>query len=261
MAEDTTSNDVEMKSVDAQEEDEEEKQPTATTTDASEAASTKSEADSEVNKEDEDSKMSEDYNPKKDRHDTDENTKSSTNDDEDEDEDDTTLNPNKIILRSPTGGNQSVSPIGGKASPTKNAATSVENAQFEADLDENRSSRFEFLLKQTELFSHFMSTGASAGEVGAGDGDKKKRGKQRKVLNEKEKLHAAGEHRHVRTEQEEDEELLEDSNKKSGAMVFTESPPCRFWKSGKKYISLLSFNFQISPAESYVTTKSVVSIG
>jgi hypothetical protein len=80
--------------------------------------------------------------------------------------------------------------------------------------------RFDYLLKQTELFSHFMGGNAKAtsplkikdnkkaAKKGAGGGGGKE-----------------GDHRHRMTEQEEDEELLSDLNQaKKVAISFDESP-------------------------------------
>ncbi len=59
----------------------------------------------------------------------------------------------------------------------------------------DRSNRFEFLLEQTELFSHFMSTGAAgAGPAGASPTSplKMKPGRPRMKKDEKAKLVEAG---------------------------------------------------------------------
>ena len=60
---------------------------------------------------------------------------------------------------------------------------------------QNRSNRFNFLLQQTELFAHFMSTGAQAGGGGPTSPLKMKPGRPRvKKMDEKSKLVAAGEY-------------------------------------------------------------------
>ncbi|XP_013411637.1 SWI/SNF-related matrix-associated actin-dependent regulator of chromatin subfamily A member 5 [Lingula anatina] len=102
-----------------------------------------------------------------------------------------------------------------------------DDRDFEAKLESDRGNRFEFLLKQTELFAHFISTGT--GNRGAKTPTsplKMKQGRPRlKKPDEKTKLLEAGDHRHRRTEQEEDEELLNEERKAhSSEFRFDESP-------------------------------------
>jgi SWI/SNF-related matrix-associated actin-dependent regulator of chromatin subfamily A member 5 len=86
--------------------------------------------------------------------------------------------------------------------------------------------RFDFLLQQTELFSHFM-----------GDGKKAKSPLKMKKPSTSESAKSRskgkeGDHRHRKTEQEEDEELLTDLNQSKKAVVsFDESPS--YIKHGK----------------------------
>ena len=80
--------------------------------------------------------------------------------------------------------------------------------------------RFEFLLKQTELFSHFMGNNKTTSPLKVKPGKKK-------VMKGKD-----GDNRHRMTEQEEDEELLSDLNSaKKNVVSFDESPP--YIKAGK----------------------------
>ena len=80
--------------------------------------------------------------------------------------------------------------------------------------------RFDFLLKQTELFSHFMGSNKTTSPL------KMKVGKK-KVAKGK-----VGDSRHRMTEQEEDEELMSDLNvAKKNVVSFDESPP--YIKFGK----------------------------
>jgi len=73
--------------------------------------------------------------------------------------------------------------------------------------------RFDYLLKQTELFSHFMGNKSNSPQ-------KSKAGRKKKTAEGKE-----GDSRHRKTEQEEDEELLSDLNAaKSNLIQFDESP-------------------------------------
>jgi len=105
-------------------------------------------------------------------------------------------------------------------------------------LDEGRSKRFDFLLKQTEVFSHFMGgTGKSAKSP--------LKMKQQKPA-KKSKNAKEGDHRHRMTEQEEDEELLTDLNhSKKNLISFDESP--HYIKNGKlRDYQIRGLNWMIS---------------
>ena len=74
--------------------------------------------------------------------------------------------------------------------------------------------RFDYLLKQTELFSHFLGNTKATSPLKIKDKKTKKAGGGKE-----------GDHRHRMTEQEEDEELLSDLNQaKKVAISFDESP-------------------------------------
>ena len=80
--------------------------------------------------------------------------------------------------------------------------------------------RFDFLLKQTELFYHFMGTSKATTPLKVKPGKKK-------VMKGKD-----GDNRYRMTEQEEDEELQSDLNAaKKNVISFDESPA--YIKSGK----------------------------
>lgn len=98
-----------------------------------------------------------------------------------------------------------------------------DDKEFNTKLETDRSRRFDYLLQQTEIFSHFMTSGASGKD---GSPVKLKPGRPKlKKNDEKAKLSAMGDHRHRMTEQEEDEELLSESRKSSKTVVrFEESP-------------------------------------
>ncbi|KAG9478493.1 hypothetical protein GDO78_013504, partial [Eleutherodactylus coqui] len=86
----------------------------------------------------------------------------------------------------------------------------------------DRSKRFEFLLKQTELFAHFIQPSSQKSPTSP---LKVKLGRPRIKRDEKQSLLSVGDNRHRRTEQEEDEELLSESRKTSNVCVrFEESP-------------------------------------
>ncbi|CAG9090664.1 hypothetical protein JYU34_009443 [Plutella xylostella] len=88
---------------------------------------------------------------------------------------------------------------------------------FESKIETDRSKRFDFLLKQTEIFSHFMTNAPKAGT----SPPKAKAGRPKKN-----KEDSAVDHRHRKTEQEEDEELLAENNIKPKAIFrFEASPP------------------------------------
>ncbi|XP_075211463.1 nucleosome-remodeling ATPase imitation SWI [Lycorma delicatula] len=80
---------------------------------------------------------------------------------------------------------------------------------FDTKIETDRSKRFDYLLKQTEIFAHFMSNnqGKSASPV-------KKAGRPRKEKDKDAPKPSGdpGDHRHRKTEQEEDEELLAETN-------------------------------------------------
>ena len=100
------------------------------------------------------------------------------------------------------------------------AGTSGTSTPMVADAS-GANKRFDFLLKQTELFSHFMGTSKATSPL------KVKPVKTKKVLKGKD-----GDNRHRMTEQEEDEELLSDLNAaKKNVISFDESPA--YIKSGK----------------------------
>ncbi|KAF8782283.1 SWI/SNF-related matrix-associated like protein [Argiope bruennichi] len=100
-----------------------------------------------------------------------------------------------------------------------------DDSEFDTKVESDRGKRFEFLLQQTEIFSHFMTTGSNAAKDGSPVKLKPGRPKLKKN-DEKAKLSAVGDHRHRMTEQEEDEELLLSAAKKSPKTVtrFEASP-------------------------------------
>lgn len=120
-------------------------------------------------------------------------------------------------------------------------STKGKGEDFDSKLETDRSKRFDYLLQQTEIFAHFMSS-IAAGKV-AGSPFKLKPGRPKlKKNDEKAKLSAVGEstsvdtlssHRHRKAEQDEDEELLSESNKGVPKIItrFETSPP--FIKGGE----------------------------
>ncbi|XP_020936514.1 probable global transcription activator SNF2L1 isoform X15 [Sus scrofa] len=86
----------------------------------------------------------------------------------------------------------------------------------------DRAKRFEFLLKQTELFAHFIQPSAQKSPTSPLN---IKLGRPRIKKDDKQSLISAGDYRHRRTEQEEDEELLSESRKTSNVCVRFEVSP------------------------------------
>ncbi|XP_066880400.1 probable global transcription activator SNF2L1 isoform X12 [Kogia breviceps] len=86
----------------------------------------------------------------------------------------------------------------------------------------DRAKRFEFLLKQTELFAHFIQPSAQKSPTSPLN---MKLGRPRIKKDDKQSLISVGDYRHRRTEQEEDEELLSESRKTSNVCVRFEVSP------------------------------------
>ncbi|KAG1956057.1 SWI/SNF-related matrix-associated actin-dependent regulator of chromatin subfamily A [Pimephales promelas] len=100
---------------------------------------------------------------------------------------------------------------------------------YEEKVKTDRTNRFEYLLKQTEVFAHFIQPAAQKTPTSP---LKMKPGRPRIKKDEKQNLLSVGDNRHRRTEQEEDEELLSESNKTTSVCTrFDESPS--YVKSGK----------------------------
>ncbi|XP_037087225.1 SWI/SNF-related matrix-associated actin-dependent regulator of chromatin subfamily A member 5-like [Pollicipes pollicipes] len=118
---------------------------------------------------------------------------------------------------------ESPTPLGSENQ--SNASSEKGSDTYEMSREKDRSKRFDFLLKQTEIFAHFMST---AGRHKPSSPLKVKPGRPKKVQTEV----ADGDHRHRMTEQDEDEELLAEAGKGTKAIVrFDESP--HYIKGGK----------------------------
>ncbi|CAH1390903.1 unnamed protein product [Nezara viridula] len=117
------------------------------------------------------------------------------------------------------------------------------NEDFETKIETDRSRRFEFLLKQTEIFSHFMTNQGKSNSPA-----KPKVGRPRKETN---KLAPASgdvsaDHRHRMTEQEEDEELLAESNVSSKSLARFDASPF-YIKSGElRDYQIRGLNWMIS---------------
>ncbi|XP_067850488.1 SWI/SNF-related matrix-associated actin-dependent regulator of chromatin subfamily A member 5 isoform X1 [Heptranchias perlo] len=104
-----------------------------------------------------------------------------------------------------------------------------EDPAYEEKMKTDRSNRFDYLLQQTELFAHFIQPAAQKTPTSP---LKMKPGRPRVKKDEKQTLLSAGDYRHRRTEQEEDEELLSENSKTTNVCTrFEESPS--YIKGGK----------------------------
>lgn len=102
--------------------------------------------------------------------------------------------------------------------------TREKDAEFDNKLETDRGKRFDYLLKQTEIFTHFMSnTGTKSPTKPKSAGRPKKIKKEELVPDDG--GGGIGDHRHRKTEQEEDEELLaEEAAQPATVCRFDESP-------------------------------------
>uniref|UniRef100_UPI00358E8A34 SWI/SNF-related matrix-associated actin-dependent regulator of chromatin subfamily A member 5-like isoform X1 n=1 Tax=Myxine glutinosa TaxID=7769 RepID=UPI00358E8A34 len=94
--------------------------------------------------------------------------------------------------------------------------------RFAAVQKADQANRFEYLLKQTELFAHFVQPAA---QKTPSSPLKLKPGRPRTKADEKQNLISVGDYRHRRTEQEEDEELLSESRKSANVLLRFEDSP------------------------------------
>jgi len=113
------------------------------------------------------------------------------------------------------------------SNPSSETTTSSKTGDgYDTKVDTDRSKRFDYLLKQTEIFSHFM---AGPRDKTPSSPLKCKPGRPNKEKKEKK---SAADHRHRMTEAEEDDELLSDAGKTLKAVTrFDESPS--YIKNGK----------------------------
>ncbi|BES99295.1 SLIDE [Nesidiocoris tenuis] len=89
---------------------------------------------------------------------------------------------------------------------------------FDSRIAGDRAKRFDYLLKQTEIFTHFMANQGKSSSP-----SKPKPGRPRKEP--KEKLIEATDHRHRMTEQEEDEEMMAENNALPAVITRFDSSP------------------------------------
>lgn len=114
---------------------------------------------------------------------------------------------------------------------------------FEEKIETDRSKRFDFLLKQTEIFSHFMPPpGNNTSSNVKTTPPPKKAGRKSKA----EKLEDEADHRHRKTEQEEDEELLAETNTKIKAIYRFEASPHYIESGEMRDYQVRGLNWMIS---------------
>lgn len=106
------------------------------------------------------------------------------------------------------------------ASSSGETSSSSKTGEYESKMETDRGKRFDYLLKQTEIFSHFM---AGMRDKAPSSPLKCKPGRPKKATSERKT--SAGDNRHRMTEQEEDEELLAEVTKNTKIITrFEESP-------------------------------------
>uniref|UniRef100_H2YQX0 SWI/SNF related, matrix associated, actin dependent regulator of chromatin, subfamily a, member 5 n=1 Tax=Ciona savignyi TaxID=51511 RepID=H2YQX0_CIOSA len=117
--------------------------------------------------------------------------------------------------------------------------------------EQDHGKRFDFLLKQTEIFAHFMNPTVKTKSPSS---PLKMRGRPR--LTSKEDTSAPDfilSHRHRRTEQDEDEELLSDARKSQGAITRFEKSP-HYIKNGEmRDYQIRGLNWMISLYENGIS--------
>uniref|UniRef100_A0AAR2IWR8 SNF2 related chromatin remodeling ATPase 1 n=1 Tax=Pygocentrus nattereri TaxID=42514 RepID=A0AAR2IWR8_PYGNA len=115
--------------------------------------------------------------------------------------------------------------------------------EYEEKRKADRANRFEFLLKQTELFAHFIQPASQKSPTSP---LKVRVGRPRTKLDEKQNLLSVGDNRHRRTEQEEDEELLSESRKAANLLVRFEESPSYVKNGALRDYQIRGLNWMIS---------------
>ncbi|XP_067262765.1 probable global transcription activator SNF2L1 [Chanodichthys erythropterus] len=120
---------------------------------------------------------------------------------------------------------------------------SLVDPEYEEKRKTDRANRFEFLLKQTELFAHFIQPASQKSPTSP---LKVKMGRPRVKQDEKQNLLSVGDNRHRRTEQEEDEELLSESRKAANVLVRFEESPSYVKNGALRDYQIRGLNWMIS---------------
>lgn len=126
----------------------------------------------------------------------------------------------------------------------------------EGEQGNDQGKRFEFLLKQTEIFAHFMNPSIKSGNKAGGSSPTKSRGRPKKDEGGGEgSSKSAGnkDARHRRTEQDEDEELLTESKKAQGAVTRFEKSPHYIKGGTMRDYQIRGLNWMISLYENGIS--------
>ncbi|KAJ6627766.1 Chromatin-remodeling complex ATPase chain Iswi [Pseudolycoriella hygida] len=114
---------------------------------------------------------------------------------------------------------------------------------FESKIETDRSKRFDYLLKQTEIFTHFM-TNSSPKNTSKGKAGRPKKAKDTAAADIAADV---ADHRHRKTEQEEDEELLAEENSGVGKSLFRFEESPNYIKGGEmRDYQIRGLNWMIS---------------
>ncbi|EEB20390.1 helicase, putative [Pediculus humanus corporis] len=109
-------------------------------------------------------------------------------------------------------------------------------------IENDRSKRFDYLLRQTEIFSHFMMNNERGNKTPTSP-LKMKPGRPKKKTS---LAGNPGDHRHRKTEQEEDEELLAETNASRKSIISFDSTPPYIKNGEMKDYQIRGLNWMIS---------------
>ncbi|XP_015769544.1 PREDICTED: probable global transcription activator SNF2L1 [Acropora digitifera] len=127
--------------------------------------------------------------------------------------------------------------------PSKGKAANYQPAPqgYEEKVEADKATRFNYLLKQTEIFAHFMNTTRTKKQPTS-----PLKMKAPQFPSRSRKLSDCGDHRHRRTEQEEDEELIsQNKHAQTSVLHFDQNP--HFIKNGEmRDYQLRGLNWLIS---------------
>ncbi|XP_031550358.1 SWI/SNF-related matrix-associated actin-dependent regulator of chromatin subfamily A member 5-like [Actinia tenebrosa] len=116
---------------------------------------------------------------------------------------------------------------GHKASSSKKAKPVPVSQEYQEKIEKDRTTRFNYLLKQTEIFAHFMDTTS-----GRKQPTSPLKMKTPQFPSRTRKLSDCGDHRHRRTEEEEDAELISQNKTSQTSVLYFEKSP-HYIKNGE----------------------------